>query len=190
MFGPLCIHTNKFSALNASSNVEKETAVRRVEPKTTPIFVQSVTNYTSMVTNIKTVINHNKYVCKTLANKLVRINTYFVEAYCKLVNHFRQNQKEFYTYFRYREARKGLPMKWSSNHNHRTHFFFQYTFNDHVAGRQARFSCMFRSIKFLTARDRSRTGNTARELPRSSERGGYLCRVPSICLAADKRYIY
>ena len=39
-------HTNKYSILNIIENTEEETSNTKTEPKTPPIFVQNVTNYT------------------------------------------------------------------------------------------------------------------------------------------------
>ena len=91
-------HTNKYSTLNIIENIEEETSNTKTEPKTSPIFVQNMTNYTAMLNNIKTRINHTEFMCKTAANNSIKINTHSVEAYQKLVQHFKQNNVEFHTY--------------------------------------------------------------------------------------------
>ena len=80
------------STLNIIENTEEETSNTQTELKTPPIFVQNVTNYTA------TNINHTEFICKTTDNNSIKINTHSVEAYRKLVQHFKQNYVEFHTF--------------------------------------------------------------------------------------------
>ena len=81
-----------YTTLNIIENTEKE--ISNTKTKSFTNICTKRDKLHSYATNI----NHSEFICKTAANNSIKINTHSVEAYRKLVQHFKQNNVEFHTY--------------------------------------------------------------------------------------------
>ena len=110
-------YTNRFSILN--SNVTNLTAqleehVNNTEDKVRkppPVYIENVVNYSSMINCIQTTISKDEFVCKTLANNSVKVNTKSADSYRKLIHLLKQGNVEYYMYQPRDERAYGVVIK-------------------------------------------------------------------------------
>lgn len=79
-------------------NIPKEAENLDHNYKPPPIFIQDVVNYPVMLLSIETVIHPSEFICKTLSQNQIKINTKSADAYRKLIHLFKQNKIAFHTY--------------------------------------------------------------------------------------------
>lgn len=84
-------NTNNISSSPPVSN-------NKADPKPPPVFIQGVVNYQQMVATVLTVLKQEDYVCRSLANDVVKINPKTIEAYRSLVSYLRAHNVVFHTY--------------------------------------------------------------------------------------------
>lgn len=71
---------------------------KKVDPKPPPVFIQGVMNYQEMISSILTVVKEDDYICRSLANNVVKINPKTIDSYRNLVKFLRSNNIVFHTY--------------------------------------------------------------------------------------------
>ncbi|KAK2577876.1 hypothetical protein KPH14_002850 [Odynerus spinipes] len=95
---------NRFSILNEmdieeNSDVQNtENTINAITLKPPPIFLQNIANYPSMLESLKVTLTTAQFICKTLPQNTVKVNTNSIESYRKLVHFLRQNEVMFHTY--------------------------------------------------------------------------------------------
>jgi Associated with zinc fingers. len=85
---------------NMDTEMSQNTPInnKKVDPKPPPVFIQGVINYQQMIANILNVLKEDDYVCRSLANDVVKINPKTIDAYRALVSHLRGQNIMFHTY--------------------------------------------------------------------------------------------
>lgn len=96
-FAPLSIETTEETSNEENSRQSNNPILPNI-PKIPPIFVYQVHDFSEMIKAISTVITKNDYICKAMANSIVKINPTTSEAYRKLAKHFRENNIIHHTY--------------------------------------------------------------------------------------------
>lgn len=85
---------------NTDTNTQQNTTEnnKKADPKPPPVFIHGVVNYQEMISNILTVLKEEDYVCRSLANNVVKVNPKTIDAYRALVTHVRSQGIIFHTY--------------------------------------------------------------------------------------------
>lgn len=98
-------NSNYFSPLAMESDQQEtgaqsaaQVSNRKVDPKPPPVFIQGVTNYQLMISSILSVVKEDEYICRSLANNVVKINPKTIDSYRQLVRYLRSNNTSFHTY--------------------------------------------------------------------------------------------
>lgn len=94
--------SNRFTSLNIEDVQSEETVAQNtennLEHKPPPIYIQDVVDYPAMLQTIETTLQRKEFICKTLSNNKIKINTSTINAYRKLNHLLKQNNIAFYTY--------------------------------------------------------------------------------------------
>lgn len=81
-----------------TSNTAPTQSARKADPPPPPVFIHGVVNYQAMISNVATVLAADNYICRSLANNVVKINPKSIDSYRELVKHLRKENIVFHTY--------------------------------------------------------------------------------------------
>lgn len=97
-FDPIAVDDDTVDTETNQDDKTENESPKKTEPKPPPLFIHGVLNYQQMINNILTVLKPEEYVCRSLANNVVKINAKEVVAYRELVRHLRKENVIFHSY--------------------------------------------------------------------------------------------
>lgn len=97
-FSPLAMVQDDQIVDSVTQTTTQTNNKNKVNPNPPPVFIHGVTNYQEMISSILTVVKEEDYVCRSLANNVVKINPKTIDSYRALVRYLRSQNIVFHTY--------------------------------------------------------------------------------------------